>query len=76
MELVRQSFAAYSVTEDHQFKQDRIAMVINGEIVSESESGDPEAYVGISQPWMSQERFWKQKNGELFKGVKESRRNL
>ena len=50
MELVRQSFAAYSVTEDHQYEQNRIARVINGEIVSESESDDPEAYVGVSQP--------------------------
>ena len=50
MELVCQSFAAYSVTEDHQYEQNRIARVINGEIVSESESDDPEAYVGVSQP--------------------------
>ena len=38
---------AYSVTEDHQYEQDCIARV---EFVSESESNDPEAYIGVYQP--------------------------
>ena len=41
VELVHQSFAVYSVIEDNEYKQDRIAGVVNGEIVSESESDDP-----------------------------------
>ena len=41
------SLAAYSVTEDHQYEQDCIARV---DFVSESESNDPEAYIGVYQP--------------------------
>ena len=40
VEHVHQLFAAYSVIEDN---EDHIARVVNGEIVSESESDDPEA---------------------------------
>lgn len=50
VELLHQSFAAYSTIEDNQYEQDRVARVVNGDIVSESESDDPEEYVGVSEP--------------------------
>lgn len=50
VELEYWSFAAYSVTEDNEYEQDRIAQVVNGEIISELHSDDLEAYVGISEP--------------------------
>ena len=50
-ELLHQSYVAYSVTEDDEYEQRRMARIVNGEIVSESDSdNDPEAYVNISEP--------------------------
>ena len=39
------------IVKDDEYEQERIARIVNGEIVSESDSDDdPEAYVGISDP--------------------------
>ena len=48
-ELLHQSYAAYSIIED-EYEQSRIARIVNGEIVPESDSDDSESYVGISEP--------------------------
>ena len=50
MELLHQSYIAYSVVKDDEYEQG-VMKIVNGEIVSESDSDDnPEAYVGISGP--------------------------
>ena len=49
-ELLHQSYAAYSIIEEDEYEQSRMARIVNGEIVSESDSDDPESYVGISEP--------------------------
>ncbi len=41
---------AYCAAEGDRYDQDRTARSVNGEIVSESDSDSPEAYVGVSQP--------------------------
>ena len=33
------------------YDQNRIVRSVNGEIVSESESDDPESYIGLSKPF-------------------------
>ena len=44
LHLVKQSHLAYLAAEEDTYEQDRIARSVNGEIVSESESDDPESY--------------------------------
>ena len=50
-QLVEQSFQAFVAAETDMYDQDRIVRSVNGEIVSESESDDPESYVGLSSPF-------------------------
>ena len=50
-ELLEQSYQAYLAVEKDMYDQDRIARCINEEVVSESESGDPESYVGLTDPF-------------------------
>lgn len=50
-QLVEQSYQAFVATKTDMYDQDRIARSVNGEIVSESESDDPETYVGLSDPF-------------------------
>ena len=38
---------AFEAAASESYDQERIAWSINGEIVSESESGDPDQYIGI-----------------------------
>ena len=48
--LLRQSYLAFCAAERDVYDQSRIARVFNGEIVSESESDSPEAYVELTEP--------------------------
>ncbi len=48
--LLKQSYLAYCSVESDMYDQDRTARAINGEVVSESESDTPEAYVGLREP--------------------------
>ena len=50
-ELLEQFYQAYFAVEKDMYDQDRIARCINEEVVSESESDDPESYVGLSDPF-------------------------
>ena len=50
MGLLKVSYLAFSAAEEDTNEQNRIARAVNGEIVSESESDRPEAYVGVSDP--------------------------
>ena len=45
LHLVRQSYYAFSVVEVQAYEQNHTARTLNGEIVSESESDDPNAYI-------------------------------
>ena len=48
MEHTVQSHRAFQAAASESYEQERIARSINGEIVSESESDDPDQYVGIT----------------------------
>ena len=50
MSLLKVFYLAFSTAEWDVYDQNRIARAVNGEIVSESESDCPEAYVGVSDP--------------------------
>lgn len=50
LQLIEQSHLAYLVAEEDGNCQDRIARIVNGEIVSESDSDDPGSYVGLTDP--------------------------
>lgn len=50
MGLLKVSYLAFSAAEEDTNEQNRIARAVNGEIVSESESDSPEAYVSVSDP--------------------------
>ena len=50
-QLVEQSFQAFVAIETDMYDQNRIVRSVNGEIVSESESDDPESYIGLSNPF-------------------------
>ena len=47
LHLVRQSYYAFCTDEEQTYKQNHTARAINGEIISESESDDSEAYIGV-----------------------------
>jgi len=50
-ELLKQSYQAFHAAETDMHEQEHIARIVNGDIVSESESDDPEKYVGLSDPF-------------------------
>ena len=50
LSLLRMSYLAFCAAEGDVYDQDRIARAVNGEIVSESESENPEAYMSVSDP--------------------------
>ena len=50
MSLLNHSYLAFCAAEVEAYDQNRIARAVNGEVVSESESDSPEAYVGVSDP--------------------------
>ena len=49
--LLEQSYQAFLAVETDMYEQERTARSVNGEVVSESESDDPESYVGLSDPF-------------------------
>ncbi len=49
-QLVEQSHLVYLASEQDMYEQDRMARTINGEIVTDSESDDPESYVRLRDP--------------------------
>ena len=49
MQLTSQSYSAFCVTGDEMYEQERIARAVNGEVVSDSESDDPEEFAGVSE---------------------------
>ena len=51
LRLIEQSYQAFLAAETDMYDQDHIARSVNGEVVSESESDDPESYVGLSDPF-------------------------
>lgn len=50
LQLLEQSRLAYLAAENDMYEQQHTARALNGEIVSESESDDPESYVMITDP--------------------------
>ena len=52
VQLLQESYMAYKCVHNDTciYEQDRTAWSLNGEIVSDSESDDPECYVGINDP--------------------------
>ena len=50
-QLLEQSYQAFHAVDTDMYEQDQIARIVNGEIVSESESDDPEKYVGLLNPF-------------------------
>ena len=50
LQLTSQSYDAYLAGRNEGYEQDRIARGVNGEIVSESESDDPEEYTRVTDP--------------------------
>ena len=48
--LCKQSFLAFLAAEGDAYDQDRTARAVNGQIVSESESDDPDSYVVVIDP--------------------------
>ena len=48
LHLVRQSYYAFSAIEEQAYEQNHTARTLNGEIVSESESDDPNVYLGVT----------------------------
>ena len=49
MQLTSQSYSVFCVTGDEMYEQERIARAVNGELVSGSESDDPEEFAGVSE---------------------------
>ena len=50
LQLTSQSYDAYLAARNEGYEQDRIARGVNGEIISESESDDPEEYTRVTDP--------------------------
>ena len=50
-QFVEQSFQAFTAGKTDMYDQNRIVRSVNGEIVSESESDDPESYIRLSNPF-------------------------
>ena len=50
LQLVKQSYLAYLTAEADMKDQVRAARAVDGEIVTESDSDDPEPYVGLKDP--------------------------
>lgn len=48
--LLKQSYQAFCAAEEDMYEQELTASVVNGEVVSESESDLPEMYADISNP--------------------------
>ena len=48
--LLKQSYLAFCAAEGDMYDQDRTARIVNGEVVSESESDNPEEYSAIKDP--------------------------
>ena len=48
--LLKQSYMAFCAAEGDAYSQERVARVVNGEIVSESESDSPDAYASVLDP--------------------------
>ena len=78
----KQSYTASCVAGGEMYEQIRIARAVNGEIVLESESDDPEAYIGVSKSldrvgrqlvtksdWLFVEEQNEGKSRRLLKGV-------
>ena len=72
MELLHQSYVAYSVVKDDEYEQEQIARIVNGEIVSESDSDD----LDISDPLSEAGKFLiaKKEKGNKTKVLKSRRR--
>ena len=49
-QLLEQSYQAFQAVDTDMYEQDQIARIVNGEIVSESESDDPEKICWIIEP--------------------------
>ena len=47
LELIVQSHRVFTAATSACYEQERMARSINGEVVSESESDDPEQYIGV-----------------------------
>ena len=50
MSLLKQSYLAFCAAQGDEYEQERTARAVNDEIVSESESDSPEAYINVSDP--------------------------
>ena len=48
--LLKQSYLAFCSAKENAYDQDRTARIVNGEIVSESESDSPETYANTTDP--------------------------
>ena len=48
--LLKQSYLAFCSAKEDAYDQDRTVRIVNGEIVSESESDSPETYANTTDP--------------------------
>ena len=53
LSLITQSSQAFAEADTTNYELERIANMINGDVVTDSESDDPEQYVGINDPFSS-----------------------
>ena len=54
IDLITQSKEAYTAAQNDAYELDRTARTINGCVVSESESDDPEQYTSLKDPLSDQ----------------------
>jgi len=47
VDLIKQSHDAYCAAEAEECRQQRVANAINGDVVTDSESDDPDSYIGL-----------------------------
>lgn len=50
MSLLKHSYLSFCAAENDGYDQNRIARALNGEVVSESETDNPEAYASVLDP--------------------------
>ena len=53
LSLITQSSQAFAEADTANYELERIANMINGDVVTDSESDDPKQYVGINDPFSS-----------------------
>ena len=47
VDLIQQSYNACAAAENEERRQQRVANAINGDVVTDSESDDPDSYIGL-----------------------------